>query len=776
MSEIAALIAQGAAAHAAGRLDEARALFAEAAAQAPRLAQPWRMLGLIAQQQGRFGDALEPTRRALAIEPSVAADHANLANALNVLGEAEAAAEAAREAVRLAPDFAAGHTNLGVAVRALGRLDAAVDSFRVAARLLPNSADVQANLGVALTETGAAQAGEAAMDAAVRLAPGWPAAWYNLGNARLRQLKFAEAEAAYAQALALDPAHADAHANRAAALKALGRKALALEHAERAAALRPADPVVLQNHGLMLCEVHSYEAAVGVFEAAVRVDPRTASLHANLGSALQEWARRRTDTGVLALLDRAILAHLAALALDPTALIARSNLGLALLARGRIDEAVAAFDTAIAQVAATGAPEIAALHSNLAQCLCDLRRLEEAEAACRRAVAIEPTLPEAWSTLGNVLVGLRRLEDAEDAYLEALRLRPEMAGAWCNLGVALFRRGKLAEAEGAYEQALVYEPAMADAHWNQALARLQRGDYAGGFAQYEWRLKRAGRLRDEALFSQPLWDGAPLDGAAILVHAEQGFGDAIQCVRFLPNVAERGGRVVLQARAPLKRLLEHAPGVDAFVLNGAPQPPVACRAPLFSLPRHFLSSVEDLPAAPIPYLTADPALREAWRARLAEAAPAGLRVGIVWSGNVTSEVEQGRSIPLAAFAPLAAIAGVRLVSLQKGDGLGELAGAPFPVVDLGPAYADGDFADTAAILAELDLLISCDTAPVHLAGALGRPVWAAVSSVADWRWLERRTDSPWYPTLRLYRQQVFGDWGEVFAQMAVDLVDLVHLD
>ena len=764
-----ALIAEAGAAHAAGRLEDARTLFGEAAAQAPTLALPWRMLGLIAQQQGRFADALEPTLKALTIEPTMAADHANLANALNILGDAEAAAAAAREAVRLAPSFAAGHTNLGVALRALGRLDEAVESFRAAVRLLPGSAEVQANLGVALTETGAAQAGETAMDAAVRLAPGWAAAWYNLGNARLRQLKFVEAEAAYAQAVALDPAHADAHANRATALKALGRHELALDHAERAAALRPTDPVVLQNHGLMLCELKRFEAAVGVFEAAVRLDARRGSLHANLGSALQEWARTRTDTGVLAVLDRAILAHLAALALDPANLIARSNLGLALLARGRIEEAVVAFETAIAQVAETGVPEIAALHSNLAQCLCDLRRLGEAEAACRRATAIEPDLPEAWSTLGNVLVGLRRLEDAETAYLEALRLRPEMAGAWCNLGVALFRRGLLAEAEGAYEQALVHDPGMADAHWNQALARLQRGDYALGFVQYEWRLKRAGRLRDEALFPQPLWDGAPLDGQAILVHAEQGFGDAVQCVRFLPKIVERGGRVVLQARRPLKRLLEHAPGVDAFVTDGEPQPPIACRAPLFSLPHHFLSSVEDLPAAPIPYLSADAALCAVWRARLQEVVSEGFRVGVVWSGNVTSEVEQGRSIPLAAFAPLAAIPGVRLVSLQKGDGLEALATAPFPLADLGAPYQAGDFADTAAILAELDLLVSCDTAPVHLAGALGRPVWAAVSSVADWRWLERRTDSPWYPTLRLYRQQVFGEWGEVFAQLATKL-------
>ena len=230
--------------------------------------------------------------------------------------------------------------------------------------------------------------------------------------------------------------------------------------------------------------------------------------------------------------------------------------------------------------------------------------------------------------------------------------------------------------------------------------------------------------------------------------------------------------MVLQARAPLKRLLEHAPGVSALVSDGEAPPEVACRLPLFSLPRLFARSLDDLPG-PIPYLSADPDLTALWRARLGEHAAAGLRVGLVWSGNVTSEVEQGRSIPLQAFAPLAA-PGVRLVSLQKGDGLEQLAGAPFDVRDLGAPYLDGDFAETAAVLANLDLLVTCDTAAVHLAGALEVPAWLAVSPVADWRWMEDRSDSPWYPSVRLFRQRTRGDWSGVFAEMAEALAALVR--
>ena len=760
----AALLAEGLAHQRAGRLDAAAESFAAAARQSPDDPQTWRNLGVVAQQQGRFADSLEPTRRAMALQRRPA-DLSNLANALNSLGRPGEALDAAEEAIALDPRFAAAQANAGVALRALGHRAEAALRFRAAARLEPANAEAHANLGVTLTELGAVQEAEAAIEAALRLAPDWADGWYNLGNARLRQLRLPQAEAAYRRALQLQPGHAEAHANLAASQKALGRGELALAHYAEAARLRPHDWRVLQNHALTLAEQGRHAEAAPVYEAAIALAPDTAVLHANLGSALQERAKTRHDTGVLQLLDRAILSHLAALSLDPGLLAARSNLGLALLARGRIEEAAQAFETAIAL-----APEVASLHSNLGQCLADLRRLDEAEAACRHAIALDPKMPEAWSTLGSVHVGQRRHADAEAAFRQALELRPQMPGAWCNLGVVLFREHRNDEADAAYSRAIALDPGLADAHWNQALVRLQRGDYAAGFDQYEWRLKRSGRIREEAAYPQPLWNGDELGGRAILVHAEQGYGDAIQCARFLPHVAARGGRVVLQARGPLQRLLAHAPGVERFVQAGEPVPPVACRAPLFSLPRLFARSLDDLPG-PVPYLSIAPGLRELWRGRLDAIAPQGLRVGLVWSGNVTSEVEQGRSIPLSAFAPLACTPGVTLVSLQKGDGLEQLADAPFPVADLGAGYQAGDFADTGAVLQALDLLVTCDTAAAHLAGALNVPAWLAISTVPDWRWLENRADSPWYPSVRLFRQQVRGEWGDVLDRMAARLAE-----
>ena len=757
-------LAEAMAHQSAGRLDAAAAAFAAAARLTPDEAAAWRGLGQVAQQQGRYADSLEPTRRALALERT-AADLSNLAHALTRLGRDEEALAAAQEAAVLDPALAAAQSNLGVALRALGRREEAAERFRATARLEPRNAEAHANLGVTLTELGLPQPAEAALERALALAPSWADGWFNLGNALLRLLRFAQAETAYRQAITLHPGHADAHANLAAAHKALGRQDLTLAHYTEAARLKPHDWRVLQNLGLTLAEAGRHTQAVPVYEAAIALEPHMASLHANLGSALQEWARSRHDTGVLELLDRAILAALAALALDPGLLAARANLGLALLARGRFEEAVTAFQDAIARE-----PQVASLHSNLGQCLADLRRLDDAEAACRHALALDPQMAEAWSTLGSVHVGQRRHAEAEAAFRRAVALRPQMAGAWCNLGVVLFRENQAEEADAAYARAIALDPGLADAQWNQALVRLRRGDYAKGFDQYEWRLKRPGRIRDEARFTPPLWDGSPLGGAAILVHAEQGFGDAIQCVRFLPQVAAQGGRVLLQARAPLRRLLERAPGVDAFVTEGERLPAVACRAPLFSLPRLYARSLDALPG-PIPYLSADPVLAALWRARIdGAAAPGVLRVGVVWSGNVTSEVEQGRSIPLTAFASLAQ-PGVSLISLQKGDGLEQLAAAPFSVADLGEAYQAGDFAETAAALAGLDLLVCCDTAVVHLAGALGVPAWLAVSAASDWRWLERRTDSPWYPSVRLFRQKKQDEWAPVFAAMTAELDD-----
>ena len=292
---------------------------------------------------------------------------------------------------------------------------------------------------------------------------------------------------------------------------------------------------------------------------------------------------------------------------------------------------------------------------------------------------------------------------------------------------------------------------------------LLTGDFERGWAEYEWRWKTKEQSFQRRSFSQPLWDGQALAGRTILLHAEQGLGDTIQFVRYVPLVKERGGRVVVECQPPLLPLLADCPGIDEIVAKGNPLPAFEVQAPLLSLPGILGTTVDSIPAH-VPYLRVDQELEQFWQKKLDPLG--GFKVGIVWQGNPQFRGDHQRSIPLPHYEALARVAGVRLVSLQKGAGANQLrmlAGS-FPVLDLGPQLET--FNDTAAALKNLDLLISSCTSVPHLAGALGRPVWLALSFVPDWRWLMEREDTPWYPHHRLFRQNRPGDWSEVFERIA----------
>ncbi len=366
----------------------------------------------------------------------------------------------------------------------------------------------------------------------------------------------------------------------------------------------------------------------------------------------------------------------------------------------------------------------------------------------------------------------------------SVRLRPEHAEAHNNLGVLFEQLGRMDEAIAAYQEALRLKPDSPDTRKNLALGLLMRGEYDRGWAEYEWRWKTP--VAPQRNFAQPRWDGRPLHGQAILLYAEQGLGDTIQFVRYAPLVKERGGVVLVECPSALEKLLHRCPGIDRVIVQGMPLPDFAYQVPFLSLPGVFHTTPETVPAA-VPYLSAEPARIEEWGRELAAAVghvsyvPAAnghvtnvphIRIGIAWQGSQKYQGDAHRSVPLRAFAPLAELPGVRLISLQKGYGAEQLRDVPghWDIVDFGARLdADGAFLDTAAILAHLDLVVTSDTAVAHLAGALGIEVWMAVSMAADWRWMRGREDSPWYPTLRLFRQEQWGDWAGVFARMADEL-------
>ena len=339
--------------------------------------------------------------------------------------------------------------------------------------------------------------------------------------------------------------------------------------------------------------------------------------------------------------------------------------------------------------------------------------------------------------------------------------------------------GHYAEAAASYRRALQLRPSYADARANLGLALLALGDYAQGWTEYEWRTDLPRMARS---FAQPRWQGEAFAGRTLLVHAEQGLGDTLQFIRFAPLVKQLGGTVLLECPGSLVRVLECCAGVDRIVASGDPLPHFDIRASVMSLPGILKITLDTLPAS-VPYLSANAAGVQAWQQELSSYPE--FKVGIVWQGNPGTlhpewrAWDQRRSIPLASFEPLARLPGVRIFSLQKGDGTEQLAerrgqetrAERWGIVELGDRL--NDFTDTAAVMMNLDLIISADTSPVHLAGALGRPAWVALPHTGCWRWLVERPDSPWYPTLRLFRQPRPGAWAEVFAQMRDELAAMI---
>ena len=373
--------------------------------------------------------------------------------------------------------------------------------------------------------------------------------------------------------------------------------------------------------------------------------------------------------------------------------------------------------------------------------------------------------------LGVAYCALYRYEESEAAYRAALLVRPDFAEAYSNLGNLFQEQGRLSEAVSNHERSIAINPQSPITNFNLALAQLQSGDFQRGWAGDEWRW----HPKERPLAVQaPLWDGSPLHGRTILIYLEQGLGDAIQFIRFLPLVKASGARVVLECPAFMAPLLVRCQGIDQIVLEGTALPAVDVQAPLMSLPGILGITLQNLPAT-VPYLFVDQQLASTWKERVREIE--GFKIGIVWQGDSRYSKDRVRSIPLAEFLPLAAIPGVKLISLQKEPGAGQLSDLDDPHLmlelmesrNVGP----GTLIETAAIIQAVDLVITINSGIAHLAGALAVPVWLALSSVGEWRWLNDREDSPWYPSMRLFCQKTPGNWSDVFRTIEQELIGLL---
>jgi Tfp pilus assembly protein PilF len=455
-------------------------------------------------------------------------------------------------------------------------------------------------------------------------------------------------------------------------------------------------------------------------------------------------------------LDEAIGCYRKALALRPDLVASLDNLGGALHSQGKLDEAQACYERALAL-----RPDRVESLIGLGLVLRAQGRLEEAVARYERALALSPDHPDAHNNLGIALVDLGRQEDAITHHDRALALQPGRAELHYNLGSVLQRQGLYAEALTCYGRALALKPDYGQAHLNRSLALLLTGEFDEGWQEYEWRFAVA---RYDRNFDQPLWSGEPLGGRSILIHAEQGFGDALQFVRYVPAVAERGGNVVLEVPAPLVSLARTVAGASEVVAAGDPLPTFDCHCPLLSLPRVFKTNLATIPNA-VPYVVIPASASAAWAERIPTTP--GLRVGVVWAGTTVGAID------LRLLKPLWDVDGVSWFSLQVGDRSGDVSSlAGVKITDLSPWLTD--FAETAAAVCRLDLVISVDTSVPHLAGALGRPTWLLLRYPPEWRWLLEREDSPWYPTARLFRQRKDGDWPEVAREVAAALAQMAR--
>jgi len=566
--------------------------------------------------------------------------------------------------------------------------------------------------------------------------------------------RLAEAEQLYTRALELDPSNDQVLYLRGTLFFQVGRTDAGIRDITASLRINPNNPYALNNLGTVLRERGQLAEAIARYTAAVRLKPDYLDALRNLALALKEHGQ----------LAEAVVRYTEALRVKPDEPELLNNLGVALQGQGRLDEAVSRHTEALRLK-----PDYPEALNNLGSALQAQGKLDQAIARYTEALRRKPGFFQALNNLGIALQAQGKLDEAIARHTEALRLKPDYLDALNSLGIALQAQGDLDGALGRYAEALRLKPDYPEAHWNEALTRLLAGDFEAGWAKYQWRWMKKDKKPHG--HRQPLWDGSALDGKTILIHCEQGFGDSIQFVRYAQLVKNRGGTVVLLCPPLLERLLETAPGVDRLISNSADLPPCDYQVPLLTLPFIFKTILETIPAR-VPYLAASPALTAQWRRRLEGLA--GLKIGVVWQGNPNCDADRGRSYPLAALAPLAAVDGVRLISLQRRDGLDQLAALPagMAVTTLGDEVdAGGDaFIDTAAIMAGLDLVVSSDTAVAHLAGALGVPVWVALQRVPDWRWLLERENCPWYPTMRLFRQTTAGDWAGVFARIAAELI------
>jgi tetratricopeptide (TPR) repeat protein len=627
-----------------------------------------------------------------------------------------------------------------------GKIANAAEALEKLMVSVPKNPHLLTQLGTIHLRLGNAEKGVGLLLESLRLNPHEITTLISYANGLASLRKFEEALSVYDQVIALQNGNAMAYYNRGFILQELKRFSDSLEAYDRAIALQPSYASAYNNRGTVLQELHRFEEALKSFDQAITFKSDYAEAHNNRGSVLLGFNRW----------EEALEAFRRAVALQPAFIEGHYNQGTILLKLKRPAEALEAFDHAIALKA-----DYAEAHNNRGNALRELDRMDEALKSFDQAVALRPGYVKAHNNRGTLLKELMRLDESIEAYDRAIALQSDYAEAHYNRGNALKEMKRLNESIADYDRAIALHPDFAHAYWNKALHKLLLGDFQEGWRLYEWRWKT--ELKDDVRsFTQPLWLGeTPLDGQTLLIHAEQGFGDTLQFCRYALMAERKRAKVVLETPGALASVLATLPGKPLIIPVGGPMPPFDLQCPMMSLPLAFKTTLETIPAE-IPYLFPDPIKKAFWNEALGPKTRP--RVGLAWSGKPGHKNDLQRSIPLEVFRPLFELP-LEFHSLQR-----EYRDRDKALLETGAPIRDHhnellDFSDTAALISEMDFVISVDTSVAHLSGALGKPVWILIPFFPDYRWQLDRTDSPWYPTAVLFRQTSRGDWAPVLQEV-----------
>ncbi len=739
-------------ASAAGRTDDALRHYRRALNYAPGMDAASLELCTLLAGQKRMGEAVTVIEAALTHQPDHAQLHLYLGNLRQELGQYDAAIDVYRVALEREPQSPALLNNLGLALLKQGNaacLDQAVAVFERLLELAPESADVHNNLGHARQRSGDHANAVASFERALALSPGLAQARVNLGNTLFAQGKAEPAAAQFEQALSIDPELADAHFGLGAALERLERSQEASEQYRVTLDLAPGHTEALQRRGYLLQQRGELDEALSCYRQVLAQQPDSTDALFNSGAALRSLAETGDTPFRREKIEEAKAAYRAVLEIDPGHINALNNLAVLIQEQEDFAGSIALFEKMLA--------------------------IDPQSVSARHNLGVSF---ESWGRRSSVAEKLARFELAIPHYNTAIALDPQHVDSFMGIAAIKGEQMQLDCALAQYDHILAIDPELASARMNRGMLLLSLGRFAEGWRDFEYRWghnMKLVRLESE----QPHWSaGVDLAGKTLLLYAEQGLGDNLQFVRYASLLAERGATVWVSVPPPLKLLFANCPGVARVFSRDDTIPPYDYLCPMLSVPGLVGTELDTIPAR-IPYLKAAPERIAHWRHKLGlhpdpgRARHDGLRVGLVWAGDPRKDqpdvalVDRMRSLHFDQLRPLLDVPGVSFYSLQVGlDAAAQLTGTPQVIDHTGELF---DFQETAALAENLDLAICADTSTAHLVGAIGKPVWLLNRYNTCWRWLLDRKDSPWYPTMRLFRQLKLGDWDSVIAEVKAAL-------